>query len=887
MKNYKDIVNREFKVKKKKSYVAIIGIFLGVMLLSAILNFFAFDNERYRNDSMAGGEHEVIYEYDEKVGDVREKLSKNVYVDSLGFYKRQDIAFNESETLFVELDEVAIKEFFDYGLSLSKIDLNSLKENEVYISDVLASSGYKVGDEIEVEGQKLKIKGIFDFYWEQSAIFKKYTPKIGDKSSLVVGVKGDGNSIVDNINAISKGIGYKHNEEYSRHNGVDHNDFMMVNHYRLDVFYNVGNLMDKIQLLVIALVVLITVVSSYGLINFSIADKRKQFGILRCIGASPGQIRALIYKEVFMLGVQAVLPAIIIGHVLSYSLINYLQGKAVFNSYGANFNISVWGLVIVLGISLLTILLASIMPAIKAGKVTPIESTKVITSKQKVQEIGKLSRFIRKRFGIETEIAYRNLKANKSMFYVSTILLVVCFVSFVTLSFVTDNYVSSFDAGVRSKYDYMVNVNTAIDENMDNPNNYEGHKYEKQIEGKSREEVKKFAKEKSKEIIKITEKNKSDVQKLLSEFVEGEIGLTNSRGANITNTLFTGLFLDGKHKLEDYFIDEISENEYITSAQILVYNEDYFNKMKEYIRGDFTYDEFKEDGVILVDNVMYGLTPRITKLFDNKKGDKISMSFETFDGKDDNLFLEEDEKKEFKSKVDQKIDMTVMGSIKLTDNMLWGSNISSGIALIVSEEFFAMHGAKMLASDFQDFWFYDTLNFNLKKGAESQQVENLLMNKFNKGDELRTYLWNNIEERKAIIEIDKIIRVVLYGFLTMVISILLMSVLINKKMSIEARRKEYGGLLAIGMEREKISKTILYEGLIQAIIVFVIAIPLTTFINKAIVYFMSGVVDFEPANTWLYVIAIIAIILVTIITSILPLKIFKKLDIVTMIKGEE
>ncbi|MGL4453275.1 MAG: hypothetical protein ACRCTZ_19105 [Sarcina sp.] len=145
MKNYKDIVNREFKVKKKKSYVAIIGIFLGVMLLSAILNFFAFDNERYRNDCMSGGEFEVIYKYDEKIGDIREKLSKNVYVDSLGFYKDRNIVLNDSDVLFAELDEISINEFFDYGLSLSKVDLNSLKEDEVYISDVLSANGYKVG----------------------------------------------------------------------------------------------------------------------------------------------------------------------------------------------------------------------------------------------------------------------------------------------------------------------------------------------------------------------------------------------------------------------------------------------------------------------------------------------------------------------------------------------------------------------------------------------------------------------------------------------------------------------------------------------------------------------------------------------------------------------
>ncbi|MGL4453274.1 MAG: FtsX-like permease family protein [Sarcina sp.] len=730
----------------------------------------------------------------------------------------------------------------------------------------------------------MKIKGIFNFFWEQSAIFKKYTPKAGDKSDVVVSVKGDDSSIVDNINAVSRAIGYKHDEAYTRRNGLDTNEYLRVNDYRLDVFYNVGNLMDQLQLLVIALVVLITVVSSYGLINFSITDKRKQFGILRCIGASPGQIRALIYKEVFMLGIKAILPAIIVGHVISYSLIKYLQGKMIFNSYGADFGISIWGIIIVLGISLLTILLASIMPAIKAGKVTPIESTKTITSKQKSQKIGRVSKFIRKRFGIETEIAYRNLKANKSMFYVSTILLVVCFISFVTLSFVTDNYVSSFDSGARSKYDYMININTELDSEI---TNNEGHRYEKQLEGKSKEQIRAFTKEKTEEFVKVIEKNKSDIKMFLSNYVEGEIGLDNNHAASIGSVLFTGLSLEREHKLDDYFIEKMDENEYLTSAQILVYNEDYFNKMKEYIRGDFTYDEFKEEGVILVDNVIYGLTSRITKLFDNKKGDKISMSFKIFDNMNENIYLEDEQKKDFKNNVDQKIDMTVMGSIKLTDNMMWSGNISEGVAMIVSEEFFEKYAAKMMASNFSYFWNYDTLHFNLKKGIDPDVVKNILINKFNKDNELNTYFWNNIEERKAILELEKIIKVVLYGFLTMVISILLMSVLLNKKMSIEARRKEYGGLLAIGMEREKISKTIFYEGLIQAIIVFIIAIPLTVLINKIMIYLMDAIVTLEPANVWLYVIGVIAIIIVTIITSLLPLKMFKKLDIVTMIKGEE
>ncbi|MGL4760896.1 MAG: FtsX-like permease family protein [Sarcina sp.] len=884
MKNYKDIVNREFKVKKKKSYIAIIGIFLGVMLLSAVLNFFSFDNKRYQNDSRASGEQEVIYEYDEKVGDARDKLLKNVYVDSLGFYRESEVMVEDKEIMFVELDDTAINEFFDYGLSLAKVDLNSLKEDEVYISDVVAASGYKVGDEIKVEDKKYKVKGIFRFYWRREAIFKKYTPKAGDKSDVVVSVKGDSDEIVNNINAITKALNYEVMEGSTPYMGIESYKNVRVNHFRLSVFYAIENLMAVVQLLIVVLIVLITVVSSYGLVNFSIADKKKQFGILRCIGASPGQIRALIYKEVFMLGVQAVIPAIIVGNIISYGLINYLTGKEIFNSYGVGFAVSIGSIIVAILIALLTIFLASIMPAIKAGKVTPIESTKGILGKQKIKKIGFLSRFIRKRFGIETEIAYRNLKANKSMFYVSTILLVVCFVSFITLSFVTDNFIAGYDRGIMADYDYTVQLGTNIDTDIEDSQNY---KYEKQLEGKSKEEIKEFTKVKSKEYIDLVKEDVNELEEFLGEYTTGAVAKTNVNNFWLDNILVEGLSLKEECDLSDYSIKQGTENEFSGWGQIIVYNEEYFDKMKDKIRGDFTYQEFKKDGVILIDNVTYSLPQRITKLFDNKKGDKLTMRFKTYDNLEhanwNNKPIEE-----FKKEADQKIDMTVMGSIRLKQNMIWSGNLNEGIAMIVSEEFFNEHAAAIKSNDLDLYTFFSDFNFNLKKGVNQEQFANLLTSKFDsESEERHIYLSNNIKERKGMMEIEKITRVVLYGFLTMVISILVMSVLINKKMSIEARKKEYGGLLAIGMSRDKISKTILYEGLIQAIMVFVIAIPLTVMIIETIVYFGQTFITTESVSVWLWAIAIIAVIAVTFITSLLPLSMFKKLDIISMIKGEE
>ena len=883
MKSYKDIVNREFKVKKKKSYIAIIGIFLGVMLLSAVLNFFSFENKRYQNESRAGGEYELIYEYDEASGDIRDKISKNVYVDSLGFYKEREVSINDKEVLVIDFDDVSINDFYKYGLSLVNVDLGSLKENEVYISDILAAQGYKVGDEIEVEGEKYIVKDIFSFNWKVEAIFKKYTPKVGDKSNLVVGVKGDRKTIVDNMNSITEASNYEIKNGYASKIRLKNSDKMRTNEQRLSVFYGLNNIMALVQLLVVIVIILITVVSSYGLVNFSIADKRKQFGILRCIGASPGQIRALIYKEVFMLGVQAVIPAIIVGHIISYGLINYLSGKEIFNSYGLSFSVNIPSIIVVLLISLLTIFLASIMPAIKASKVTPIESTKGILGNQKIQKIGFLSRFIRKRFGIESEIAYRNLKTNKSMFYASTILLVVCFVSFVTLSFVTDNYVSSYKSGVISEYDYGINLNTNFDMHI---KDYKDSKYENEIKGMTKEEIKEFTRDKGEEFIKMIKKDRDEVVDFLEEYTTGEAGIS-SNSIHVYKFLFEGLSLDKEEKLDGHFIEEVAENKFKSSGGILVYNEEYFNLMKKHIRGNFTYEEFKKDGVILVDNIKYTITPQISKLFDNKKGDKITMHFKSDEGKDIDAWGENNSLEEFEKVADQKIDMTVMGSIKLTDNMLTSGNISDGIVMIVSEEFFNEYAGTIKASDLRNDYFYNDISFNLKEKVDPILFENLLISKFNGEQESNVYLRNNVKERKAIMEIDKIVKVVLYGFLTMVISILVMSVLINKKMSIESRRKEYGGLLAIGMDRDKISKTILYEGLIQSIIVFAIAIPLTLLINKAINYFMGGLITLEPLNIWFWIVSIIAVIIVTFMTSLLPLSMFKKLDIISMIKGEE
>ncbi len=123
------------------------------------------------------------------------------------------------------------------------------------------------------------------------------------------------------------------------------------------------------------IVLIAGVMMIYNTFNISVMERVRQFGLLRCIGASQPQIRKLVKRE----GLHITLRAIPIG-VLAGMLMTFLC-SAILKFYNSNlfgdmplFKISVGGMGAGILIGFLTVFIASFLPAKKAARVSPVNA---------------------------------------------------------------------------------------------------------------------------------------------------------------------------------------------------------------------------------------------------------------------------------------------------------------------------------------------------------------------------------------------------------------------------------------------------------------------------------------------------------------------------------
>ena len=880
MKSYTDIVNREYKIRKKKSFLAVIGIFIGVLLLTSVLGVLSYERERKLNQVNYWGEYDVKFDYNEDAKDIISKLDKNSYVDVYGQYSKGEASADklEKNIYAVMIDDKIINDIAKKALDYYKITIPSEK-NKVLASNRLKDSGVKKGDKINIEGADYIVDGFFEYY--DYMVLGHFNGKQGENVTTLTRTYGDRKTIENNIDELSKNIGYFTDEQTEDY--YEPYPYRMVNGERLSRIYGINNTERYIELGIIVVIMFITIITSYGLMNYALTDKIKQFGILRCIGATPKQIRTLVYKEIFMTSIMAIIPAIIVGYGVSAITVLYLNSKAFFTSYGAEFGINIEVVLLVIGVSILTIFLATVNPARKASKVSPIEGVKSNYKANIKPKKYRITKFIRRIFGIEADIAYRNLRAKSSIFWVSTILLIVSFVGFVTMTFFMQGMMDATTYSLDGQYEFGAGIYLS-DEKKEESMITEGMEA-----SKAREYINDYNKKSFNEFYK----NSKDKLDWLEKYTDKVIEYNDS--LRLDDILFEGLQLKEGIKGEDYHIYNVEDGIDKTELGILAIDEDFFNIIKDEIKGPYeniSYEDFK-DSAIVVDRISQNMKFEIEQIIDYKKGDSLNIRIPykeampeelEYDRESNKYIFKENFTKIYKENSISK-SIPIIGEIQEVNIPIQSHYFgNSGVYILVSDEFVEKN-----IEDFSirevDNYYRNNYSFDLKKGVNKEEFIKAYEKIFSED-----YLFNGEENLKQMNEVMGVMKTVFYGFLAMLIIILIMSIMINKKLTLESRRAEYGGLLALGMEKSAITRTILYEGIIQFIIVVAVAIPLTSMIAEGIViYFRVNSMPIESSDIsiMLYSIAIVGVILVTIITSLLPMQMFKKFDMVEMMKGDE
>lgn len=136
----------------------------------------------------------------------------------------------------------------------------------------------------------------------------------------------------------------------------------------------------------LAVIVLAGILTIYSIYYVSMLDKVQEYGRLRAIGATKGQIRKLVLREGFAVAAIAVPAGIILGLAGEILMVKAMvsssmdgnrvlgeQMKAIFKSGDASL-VKGWVILLAAGVSLLTVFISLLSPMRKASKITAMEA---------------------------------------------------------------------------------------------------------------------------------------------------------------------------------------------------------------------------------------------------------------------------------------------------------------------------------------------------------------------------------------------------------------------------------------------------------------------------------------------------------------------------------
>ena len=218
-------------------------------------------------------------------------------------------------------------------------------------------------------------------------------------------------------------------------------------------FSYVINLMQVLILLVFSILFIIILYNSFLI---TINERKREYAILNSIGGTEGQILRMIFLEATIMGIFG----IIIGGIISYiganailSVINNILEPTMFNF---SLVVDIRYVVIALLIILFNIYISAIIPSVKASSTSVIQNIR----NNKQIKYKKRNRILGRILPVEGRIALINLKRNKNKYRVITILLVICMVSFISVS----TYINYEKETADIVTDYDVDAELTIDE---------------------------------------------------------------------------------------------------------------------------------------------------------------------------------------------------------------------------------------------------------------------------------------------------------------------------------------------------------------------------------------------------------------------------------------
>lgn len=838
---------KNLRLNKKRTIVTIIGIILSTALMVGIgLLFSSFQDLMIRDTIGYSGKYEAKYNDVDliKLNDIKNKNFTYFYEKPIGFSKIE--SSNEYKP-YMYITSVN-KEYFN---ELKLVDGSFPKnENDVVISNHVITNGglnYKVGDIVTftygsrnidgditlanselVDGEFLTNEGTYTYKIVgivERSNFESYSAS--GYTAFTVDVNSDkGNvNLYVMFNKNKKII--KQSEELAKelnYNGDINYNSTLLALYGESTYGNVMSSMGGMMIIMLSLVSIGCIIVIYNSFAISVMERKKEFGLLSSIGATKKQLAHTVFFEAVVVGVIGIIFGILgayigigcvvlvinnlISDMLDYKL--YLVTNPLF------IIIPVIFMIVVIGVS-------AFIPSRKASKVSPIEAIRqnddIKINKKKI----KTSKFVNKLFGIEGEIALKNIKRNKKKYRVTIVSLFISIVLFISFSSYM-NYTLNTASSVMGEvpYDYQIS-------------------YFSTTAGNNGEAL-----DKINEIVK-----SSDVKEYVSYSV--------SNLSIIGNYTYSDEYLDFyKSAYGDDGIKALNNLKY-QYISIYILDDNSYNKYKNLIGLD-------KDSVILLNKfkgVSYGNNKRVNYNIPVINNGNINIKICNFD--------------------DEENTDTTKYCNKNIDN-IFVTNKSFDLI----EEFSYMSDFKIVVNK----KLYDSIS----DSSTHYTQFNIISDNTNNIDKLTKDLdkysnvnYTNIKESmKQANNLILVVKILMYGFISLVTLIGVTSVFNTISTSMALRKREFAVLRSIGLTNRGFNKILFFESLFFGMKSLIFAIPVSIGITVLIHYALADMVSISTIIIpWKYIIiSIVSVFVIVLLTMMYSTSKIKKHNIIEQIREE-
>ena len=837
---------KNLRLNKKRTIVTIIGIILSTALMVGIgLLFSSFQDLMIRDTIGYSGKYEAKYNDVDliKLNDIKNKNFTYFYEKPIGFSKTQ--SSNEYKP-YMYITSVN-REYFD-ELKLIEGDIPK-NENEIVISNHVITNGgldYKVGDIVTFTYGSRNIDGNITLA-NSELVDGEFLTNEGTHTYKIVGIVDrsnfenysasgytaftvDVNSDNGNVNLYvmfnkNKNI-IKQSEELAKelnYNGDINYNSTLLALYGESTYGNVMSSMGGMMIIMLSLVSIGCIIVIYNSFAISVMERKREFGLLSSIGATKKQIKKSVFYEALVVGVIGIILGILgayIGIGTVILIINNLISDML--EYKLHLVTNLLFIIIPVIFMIIVIGVSVFIPSRRASKVSPIEAIRqnddIKINKKKIRT----SKLVLKLFGIEGEIALKNIKRNKKKYRVTIVSLFISIVLFISFSSYM-NYTLNTASSVMGEVPYDYQISYFGDDNN------------------------KEALDKINEIVK-----SSDVK----EYVSYSVGNLSIIG----DYTYSDEYLDFyKSAYGDDGIKALNNLKY-QSIYILVLDDNSYNKYKKLIGLD-------KDSVILLNRfkgVSYGNNKRVNYDIPVINNGNINIKICNFDDNDED------------------VDTTKYCN-KNIDN-IFVTNKSFDLI----EEFSYMDDFKLIVNK----KLYDSI---LDGGTDFTQF-NIISDNTNNIDKLTKELdkYSNVnyinikESMKQANNLILVVKILMYGFISLVTLIGVTSVFNTISTSMALRKREFAILRSIGLTRGGFNKMLFFESLFFGMKSLIFALPVSIGVTILIHYSLSDMMSISTIIIpWkAIIISIVSVFIIVLLTMMYSSSKIKKHNIIEQIREE-